>query len=73
MCFKGISDIDMNISHKSGKAIPILFCEELGLILEVMGGDVKHCLTVFEKYHALLYKIGKSVAFGMISKIAKLQ
>ncbi|GJQ65318.1 ade2 [Trypoxylus dichotomus] len=70
MCFGGISGMEVCISHKTGKAIPILFCEEVGWILEVMDSDVKHCLSVFEKHHAPVYKIGKSIGFGMLSKIA---
>lgn len=70
MCFGGMSGIEVHISHKSGKAVPILFCEEIGWILEVMDSDVKHCMSVFEKHHVSVYKIGRSVGFGMQSKIA---
>lgn len=70
MCFSGMSGIEAHISHRSGKAIPILFSEEIGWVLEVLDSDVKHCLAVFEKHHAPVYKIGKSVGFGMQSRIA---
>lgn len=50
MCFAGISGIDVQIAHKQGKSIPILFAEEVGWVLEVLESDVKHCLSVFEVF-----------------------
>ena len=35
MCFAGISGINVNILHKTGSPIEILFTEEIGWILEI--------------------------------------
>lgn len=48
MCFGGISGIDVQINHKQGKSIPVLFAEEVGWVLEVLESDVEHCLSVFK-------------------------
>ncbi|KAF2896068.1 hypothetical protein ILUMI_10112 [Ignelater luminosus] len=70
MCFAGMSGIDVNISHRNGKVLPILFAEEAGWVLEVLENDVKHCLSVFKKHNVPVYTIGKSIGFGMNAKIA---
>ncbi|KAK5644184.1 hypothetical protein RI129_008029 [Pyrocoelia pectoralis] len=70
MCFGGISGIDVNITHKNGQILPILFAEEAGWVLEVLDSDVEHCLTVFKKFDVPVYNIGKSTGFGMNSKVA---
>lgn len=43
-----MSGIDVHISHRQGKAIPILFSEEVGWVLEVLESDLAHCLAVFQ-------------------------
>lgn len=48
MCFGGMSGVDVNITHKEGKVLPILFCEEPGWVLEVLDSDVSHCMSVFK-------------------------
>lgn len=48
MCFAGISGIDVHVAHKQGRPVPILFAEEIGWVLEVLEGDVAHCLSVFK-------------------------
>lgn len=48
MCFAGMSGIDVNIQHRNGEVLPILFSEELGWVLEVLESDVSHCLSLFQ-------------------------
>jgi phosphoribosylformylglycinamidine synthase len=48
MCFAGISGMEVQVTHRQGKTIPILFSEEVGWVLEVLDSDVKHCLDVFK-------------------------
>lgn len=47
MAFAGISGINVNINHRSGHSIPILFSEEVGWVLEVLDTDLAHCMSVF--------------------------
>ncbi|XP_054001967.1 phosphoribosylformylglycinamidine synthase [Hylaeus anthracinus] len=69
MCFAGISGININISHKLGSPIEILFTEELGWILEVDEKDHGYALDVFKQFNAPVYLIGRSGGFGLLSKI----
>lgn len=48
MAFAGISGLDVHVTHRQGKAIPILFSEEAGWVLEVLEKDLEHCLSVFQ-------------------------
>lgn len=52
MCFAGLCGMDINIKHRQGKPINILFAEEVGWILEILDGDLAHCLDVF---HVRIY------------------
>ncbi|XP_001605732.2 phosphoribosylformylglycinamidine synthase [Nasonia vitripennis] len=72
MGFGGISGFDVNISHKSGSPVEILFAEEVGWVLEVRESDVPAVLNSFNKNQAapLAHVIGKSVGFGVNSKIS---
>ncbi|KAF5300012.1 hypothetical protein FQR65_LT09268 [Abscondita terminalis] len=70
MCFGGMSGVEVNVTHKNGSVLPILFAEEPGWVLEVLNNDVEHCLSVFKKHEVPVYIIGKSVGFGLNSKIA---
>ncbi|KAF5279822.1 hypothetical protein FQA39_LY18225 [Lamprigera yunnana] len=70
MCFGGMSGIDVSITHKNTKVLPTLFAEEPGWVLEVLDNDVEHCLSIFKKYEVPVYNIGKSVGFGLNSKVA---
>ncbi|CAH1958627.1 unnamed protein product [Acanthoscelides obtectus] len=70
MCFAGICGIDVNVKHRQGKPIPILFSEEAGWVLEVLDKDVDHCMNVFKQHKAPVFKIGKSVDYGIKSKVA---
>lgn len=69
MCFAGISGMEIHITHRQGKPIPILFTEEVGWVLEVLDNDVAHCMDVFKKYDVAVHKIGRSVNYGVKSKI----
>lgn len=57
MSFAGMSGIEVNISHREGRGLPILFSEELGWVLEVLQKDVKYCLEVFEVSTRFSHKI----------------
>ncbi|XP_060531462.1 phosphoribosylformylglycinamidine synthase [Cylas formicarius] len=69
MCFAGLSGITVNIKHRQGKSIPILFSEEVGWVLEVLDKDVDHCLSVFQKHNVPVFEIGESVGYGIQSKV----
>ncbi|XP_043521833.1 phosphoribosylformylglycinamidine synthase isoform X2 [Frieseomelitta varia] len=69
MCFAGISGINVNISHKTGSPIEILFTEEVGWILEIDQMNYNHVLNVFNQFNVPVYLIGRSEGFGLSSKI----
>lgn len=69
MSFAGISGVNIDINHKSGSPAEILFAEEVGWLLEVRNQDTKDVLEVFKKFQAPVYIIGKSVGFGVNSKV----
>ncbi|KOX70064.1 Phosphoribosylformylglycinamidine synthase [Melipona quadrifasciata] len=69
MCFAGISGINVNISHKTGSPIEILFTEEVGWILEIAQMNYNHVLNVFNQFNVPVYLIGRSEGFGLSSKI----
>lgn len=71
MGFGGISGLDVNIAHKSGTPVEILFAEEVGWVLEVRESDVVGVLNAFNKNQAtpIAHNIGKSVGFGVNSKV----
>ncbi|KAJ8936186.1 hypothetical protein NQ318_020931 [Aromia moschata] len=70
MCFAGMSGMDVVVTHRQGRAIPILFSEEIGWVLEVLDGDVAHCLNVFKSNQVSVFKIGRSVGHGIRSKVS---
>lgn len=47
MCFAGVSGMEVNITHRQGKIMDVLFAEEVGWVLEVLQKDVAHCKAVF--------------------------
>nr|XP_050865462.1 phosphoribosylformylglycinamidine synthase [Vespula vulgaris] len=69
MAFAGMSGLDINISHKSGSPIDILFCEEVGWILEIEGNNYEYLINVFNQFNIPIYLIGKSVGLGFQSKV----
>lgn len=69
MAFAGISGVNVTISHKSGSPIEILFCEEVGWILEVEESNYEYAVNVFKQFNAPVYLIGKSTGFGFQSKV----
>ncbi|XP_076754672.1 phosphoribosylformylglycinamidine synthase [Xylocopa sonorina] len=69
MCFAGISGININISHKSGTPIEVLFTEEIGWILEVDQLNHNYVLDVLKEYNVPVYLIGRSEGFGLSSKV----
>ncbi|XP_066258232.1 phosphoribosylformylglycinamidine synthase [Euwallacea similis] len=69
MCFAGLSGLDINVKHRQGRAIPILFSEEVGWVIEVLEKDVGHCMSVFQGFHVPVFQIGKSIGYGIQSKV----
>ncbi|KAK9877777.1 hypothetical protein WA026_019457 [Henosepilachna vigintioctopunctata] len=53
MCFGGISGMEVTIGHRQGNALSILFSEEVGWVLEVLQGDLQHCLKTFKESQKL--------------------
>ncbi|XP_066592110.1 phosphoribosylformylglycinamidine synthase isoform X2 [Prorops nasuta] len=69
MAFAGISGIDVNIEHKTGSDIEILFAEEVGWILEVDKFKYNRVIELFYSFDVPIYPIGKSTQFGIHSMI----
>lgn len=69
MCFAGISGININISHKSGSPIEILFTEEVGWVLEVEEENHNYVLDVFKQFNIPIFTIGRSKGYGLSSKV----
>jgi phosphoribosylformylglycinamidine synthase len=69
MAFAGMSGIKVNIDHKEGKALDILFAEELGWVLEVNSKDIGFINTTFKTHRVPLYVIGESNTFGIESQV----
>ena len=69
MAFAGISGIKIDISHKCGKAVDILFAEELGWVLEVDSKDLEFINTTFKAHNVPVHVIGQSTALGIQSLV----
>lgn len=70
MSFAGIAGIDVDVKHKFGSPVEVLFAEEVGWVLEVNTPDLDHVLNVFKKYEApVAHYIGSTTSFGMKSKV----
>lgn len=69
MCFAGISGVNINITHKLGSPIEILFSEELGWLLEVEKDDTDYVLATFKNFDVNAFLIGESADYGLHSKI----
>ncbi|KAG5312577.1 PUR4 synthase, partial [Acromyrmex insinuator] len=69
MCFAGISGINVNITHKSDSVIDVLFCEEVGWVLEVDEKYQDEAVKTLQCYGVPVYLIGKSVGLGMNSEV----
>ncbi|PSN31568.1 Phosphoribosylformylglycinamidine synthase [Blattella germanica] len=69
MAFAGISGMEVNITHKEGKAVDILFNEELGWVLEVDAKDLDFINTTFKAHNVPVYLIGKSTSLGIQSLV----
>jgi phosphoribosylformylglycinamidine synthase len=70
MAFAGISGIKINITHRRGKAVDILFAEELGWVLEVDSKDIDYINTTFKTHIVPVYVIGESSSFGIESLVS---
>ncbi|XP_057663303.1 phosphoribosylformylglycinamidine synthase [Diorhabda carinulata] len=68
MCFAGMCGMEVDVQHRQGKPLNILFAEEVGWVLEVLDGDVSHCFDVFRSNNVPVYQIGKTVGYGIKSK-----
>lgn len=69
MCFAGISGVNINITHKLGSPIEILFSEELGWLLEVEKDDTDYVLATFKNFDVNAFLIGESADYGLHSKV----
>lgn len=69
MAFAGISGININIIHKEGKVLDILFAEELGWVLEVDSKDIDFIDLTFKTHGVPIYVIGESTTFGIQSLV----
>ncbi|KAJ8675420.1 hypothetical protein QAD02_011206 [Eretmocerus hayati] len=70
MSFAGISGFNVNVSHKLGSPIEILFAEEVGWVLEIDTAHVDTVLSTFDNFKVTgAVVIGKSVGFGLNSKV----
>lgn len=69
MCFGGLCGMELNVKHRDGKCLPILFSEEVGWLLEVLEKDVRHCFDVFQAFNVPVYEIGYSQNCGIRSQI----
>lgn len=69
MCFAGISGVNINITHKLGSSIEILFAEEIGWLLEVEKNEADYVLETFKNVDVNAYLIGESVNYGLNSKV----
>jgi phosphoribosylformylglycinamidine synthase len=69
MAFAGISGININIIHKEGKVLDILFAEELGWVLEVDSKDIEFIDSTFKTHSVPVYVIGESTTFGIQSLV----
>ena len=68
MCFAGISGIQVNVTHKSGWSIEILFAEEVGWVLEVDMKESIYVLELFRSHKVPAFVIGRSTGFGLKSE-----
>jgi len=69
MAFAGISGININITHKEGKVLDILFAEEVGWVLEVDSKDIDFIDSTFKSHSVPVYVIGESTTFGINSLV----
>lgn len=70
MSIAGISGLDIEINHKPGTPVEVLFAEEVGWVLEVREKHFNEVLEVFKQNQApVAHVIGKSVGLGMNSKV----
>ena len=69
MAFGGISGIKIDITHKCGKSVDILFAEELGWVLEVDSKDLEFINTTFKNHCVPVHVIGASTTLGINSLV----
>lgn len=69
MCFGGVIGVDVDVLHKQGDPVPILFAEEVGWVLEVDSSHVEDVVEAFKDQNVPFYRIGHTVGFGMDSKV----
>jgi phosphoribosylformylglycinamidine synthase len=62
MAFAGNCGIEVDFDADAAQAIPLLFSEELGLVLEVAGQDVTKALAAFESADVPCTSIGRTNA-----------
>lgn len=69
MAFAGMCGLNVNVSHKHGNVMDVLFAEELGWVLEVEEFNIKEVMQVFATNDIPVYKLGKPMGFGMCSTV----
>jgi phosphoribosylformylglycinamidine synthase len=62
MTFAGNCGIDIDLPGDAGNALPILFNEELGLVLEVPAGRADRAVAMFEAANVPCYDIGRAIS-----------
>lgn len=69
MAFSGISGLNLEINHKKGTVLEILFAEEVGWILEVDSKFRDYVLSSFKGVSVPCHYIGDSVGYGVDSQV----
>jgi phosphoribosylformylglycinamidine synthase len=69
MGFGGHCGLKVDLTHKSGTPVDVLFAEELGWVLEVGPDHIEKVLFEFKKAQVPCFPIGCSSEFGPEGKI----
>lgn len=69
MAFGGVSGFVVNIIHKSGDMMDILFAEELGWILEIDTDDKEYVLRTMKEFKVPCSVIGRTATYGMTAQV----
>ncbi|GLH08832.1 CLUMA_CG000196, isoform A [Gryllus bimaculatus] len=65
MAFGGISGFVVNVTHKTGAMLDVLFAEELGWVLEIDADNKEYVLQTMKSHGVPCFVIGRSAAYGM--------
>ena len=67
MAFGGNCGIDVELQSEADSLLNVLFCEELGLVVEVAEADVPRVLEVYREAQVPVQTIGRSVAADRVT------